>query len=391
VKWLICLALLFGLGCESMSKKTSGLEPSAEQKAIYRTELDKAWATLAQNESEVAFKMFGDFQKTYPNSIFEAEAKFGEARALEQMDEWALASRIYRTLSTQRLATQPQIAALAMYENSKAAEALGNESEMMASLMDAQNQAQHLPEDIRIAALPARRGMAELKMGDNEAARKSLALADQGLNLLKQRGVPPQTWAQIYYEMGSVSTNQLAPENFQAHLDSFREGQIFLLKAIEAGVSPWSDRALEDLQKHYQDFWNLSMNPPVSRGLDQGAQDRARAELQERWLGQISQLLVTLKQNQRPAASGVSAQEKKLNEFVMTVENETQSRLSNLNPLLPLTPEAQKRQRIKSKGTIRSAPLFPAEQRPSKAKPAVSPSQSPVVNPDPNMKPPESP
>lgn len=384
MKGLICLFLLLLSACAMMPRKTTGLEPSPEQKAAYRTELDKAWSNLAQNEPEVAYKMFTDFQKSSPQTVFEAEAKFGEAKALEQMGEWARAAKIYRQLSLERLQSQPQIAALALYESSKTAEALGDESGMMAALMDAQKQAAHLPEDIRTAALPARMGIAQLKMGDTEAARKSLALADQGLNVLKQKGAAPEIWARIYFEMGSVSTNQLAPENFQSHLDSFKEGQIFLLKSIEAGVSPWSDNALAALQKHYQDFWNLSMNPPVSRGLDQGAQERARAELQERWLGQISQALVMLKQNQRPEGAPVLAQEKKLNEFIVNVETEAQERLLNLNPLLPLTPEAQKRGRLKRKGTVRSEPVFPSEKASQKK-------SQPATKSDPNLDRRESP
>lgn len=378
MKGLLCLSFVILSACAMTPSKTSGLDPSPEQKAAYRTELDKAWSNLAQNEPEVAYKMFTEFQKTNPQTVFEAEAKFGEAKALEQMGEWARAAKIYRQLSSERLQSQPQIAALSLYESSKTAEALGDESGMMATLMDAEKQAAHLPDEIRTASLPARMGIAQLKMGETEAARQSLAKADQGLNVLKQKGVPAETWARIYFEMGSVSTNQLAPENFQAQLDSFKEGQIFLLKSIEAGVSPWSDNALMALQKHYQDFWNLSMNPPVSRGLDQGAQERARAELQERWLGQISQALVALKQNQRPEAAVIHAQEKKLNEFIANVEKETQERLLNLNPLLPLTPEAQKRGRLKRKGTVRSEPVFPIEKGPQKK-------SQPATKTDPNL------
>lgn len=349
MKNILCFLIFFSLlsGCQMLRKSVTGLEPTPEQKMIWRNELQSAWEELEQNHSEVAYKKFQDFQKKYPKTIYEVEARLGEANSLEQMQEWVLAGRIYREITVERMSTHPELASLAFYENSKVAEALGNESEMMANLLDAKKNEALLPNEIRLAGIPARLAVAQIKVGDLVSAKKSLLQAEKGIHLLKQQGVPAKTWAKLYFQMGSVATNQLSPENFQAHLDSFKEGQIFLLKALETGEPPWADRSLAALQSHYQDFWNMAMNPPVSRALDRGAQERSKLEAQQKWLGEIAEIMNFMRNNQRPVEQQSSAQEKKMNEFFADIDKEMESILISNKPFLTLTPESQNRQRLK--------------------------------------------
>ena len=265
-----------------------------------------------------------------------------------------------------------------MFEQSAVAEALGNESEMLADLKDAEALKASLPVEVRLAALPARLAVASIKLGQTQEAQKYRVLAEQGINQLRAQGLQPAQWAKLYFEMGSFSTHQLATENFQASLDSFANAQIFLLKAVEAGVTPWSNRALAAIQEHYRDFWNLAMNPTISLGMDLGAQERMKGELQSSWLGQIAKLLVQLQQNYKPEELAISAQEKTLREFVAKLDDETQKRLLSSASVLPLTAESQRRQAIRRKGTQRAAPAFPAEKK------AASPTQELPAK-DPNL------
>lgn len=369
---LVVAAVLF-TACQNFPfRQTSIVEPTPAERAAYRLELEKAWHALGEGEPEIAFRAFQNFQKEHPQTIFETEARFGEARALEEMGEWSMALKIYREISTKRMSTHPDLAALAMYYQSAAAEALGDESQMLATLQDAERNEALLPEEIRIAALPARLAVALTKIDQMDEAKKYLVRAEQGINRLKARGLSSEKWAQVYLEMGSFSTNQLAPENFQSHLDSFANGQIFLLKAVEAGVQPWSDRALEALQLHYRDFWNLAMNPPIAKGLDAGARDRMRMELQSRWIGEITRLANVLKQNQKAAELEPAPQERKVREFIADLEAEAQARLLDTSDVIPLTRESQKQSGLKRGGRVRSEPIFPVEKGSASPKTPVS-------------------
>lgn len=361
---IVLLALSPSLvSCQFLGKKTGPLEISEETRSRYRVELDRAWTAYAEGDFQTSLAWFRNFQKDHPQTIFDAEARLGEARSLEGLGEWTLAHGIYGELIRGRLATQPEIASLAMFLQAGTSEALGNESGMMASLRDAAHNAAHLPSEVRMAALPARKAVALFKLGRTDEAKKALREADQGLNVLKAQGLPPAKWAELYLQMGTMATNQIAAENFQAHLDGFSAVQLFLLKSVEAGASPWSDRALEEIKARYQDLRSAALQPPVSSALDKGARERLRAELQRRWLAEISRLAVLLRQHQRPSDLTPSPQEARLNAFLDGLEREIEIALTEKGTSLPLTPEARMRQKLRVDGKVRSEPHFPAEKQ----------------------------
>lgn len=385
---LAAIALTAG-SCQFSQTRISGLEPTPEERVLYRSELDKAWAQVNTGAFQEGLNAFEKFRSVHPQTIFDAEALLGEAQAWEGLNEWSKAAKIDRQIVGERLASQPEVAVLAMYDLAGVSEALGDESQMLASLQDAESRGQFLPAEIRLAALPARLAVAYTKVSQPFEAKKARAAAEAGIAQLKAQNLPPGKWAELYFVMGTVSTNQLAVENFQGHLDSFAGAQTFLLKAIETGVRPWSSRALQALQEHYRDFWNLAMSPPVSPGMEAGARDRMRGELQSRWLGEIGKLTLLLKQNYKPEELAVSEDEKKLRSFIDNLSAQAEQRQLEAAAVLPLTPEAKKRQSLRKEGVIRSEPLFPNEKREMrKAQPAKSlPAKAqPQPKEDPNLK-----
>lgn len=373
--------------CQISSKKISGLDPTPEERASFRAELEKAWSLLNAGSFQAALNAFQKFRGSHPQTIFTSEAALGESKAWQGLNEWTMAAKIDREIIVERLAAQPEIAALAMYDLAGVSEALGDESQMLASLQDAEAHQKYLPPEIRLAAVPARLAVAYTKVSQPFEAKKARAAAEAGMAQLKAQNLPLGKWAELDFLMGSISTNQLAVENFQAHLDSFAGAQIFLLKAIETGVRPWSLRALQALQEHYRDFWNLAMSPPVSPGMEAGARDRMRGELQARWLGEIGKLTLLLKQNYKPDELPLSEDEQKLRPFIENLAVQAEKRQLEAASVLPLTPEAKKRQSLRKEGTIRSGTVFPAEK--NEAKPAApTKALPPKMKPqdDPNLK-----
>ncbi len=361
--WLLVMALFLFSSCQWSPKKVTGLEPTAEQKATYRTQIEQAWTAFGYGDYEIAFVGFGKFRKDHPQTIYDTEARFGEARSLEEMEEWSLAQKIYEEIIAERLSSHPDLATLAMYYQSRAAEALGEEGKMLASLKGAEQNSAQLPEEIRIAALPARLATAYIKLGQTEEAKKYLALAKAGVEQLAAKQLPLSKIAQLYFEMGSLSTNQLSIENFQTHLDSLENNQIYLLRSIETGVSPWSDRSLTALQDQYLQIWNLAMNPPVQVGLDAGARERQKTEARGRWAGEIARVVELLKNSQRVIELNFSPQETQLREFVANVEKEIRGVLSDPRTALPLTAESEKIRAFnrRSKTKNRAKPILEAQ------------------------------
>lgn len=338
----------------SFPKKNA--EPSAEQKQAWQHQLQNGWQYLATDQNELAYKTFTEFQKENPQSVFDIEARLGEAQSLEQLEEYPLAHKIYREIATAQLGLHPNLAALALFASSRTAEAMGQENETRAALLDAENMKEHLPSEIQIAALPARLAISELKVGNADAAKKYLKQADTGIAILKRQNASPQTWAKLYFEMGSFSTHQLNRENLKVTLDGFQQGQIFLLQAIESGAQPWADRALSSLQKHYQELWNFALNPEVSHALDRDAQERIKVELRRQDLSAISILSESLKQYYSPDSQNESSQMNQLKQFISDLDNEIQKQLSSQANTLPLTQESQNRLR-KTKSRNRQLPL----------------------------------
>lgn len=377
--WLLFGVTLFG--CSTLRGPIKGIEPTEQEKETYRQHLTGAWSAFESGSFDTALEAFQSFEKKYPQTIAGFEARTGRARSLEALGRVNEALELYLDLSSGRLSSQAEWSAQAFYFQAGVYETIGNETQMLASLLDADRRKEFLPIEIKEAALPARLATAYLKAGDYDLARKKQSEARIGIKKLRATGRAQEQIAKIYYEMGGLSTEQLSVENFEFNLEGLELVQEFLLGAIELDRPPWAEKALAAYQSHIGHFWNLAMNPPVSGALDYSAQARARTALSAKWVGELSAKIVQLRQLQRGAEDKVGMQEQLLNDFLSGVEKKIQEVLYSGAGTLSLTPESAGRE-LKKSGRVMSEPIFENEKK----RPLQKPTSTHRDQADPNLK-----
>jgi len=156
------------------------------------------------------------------------------------------------------LNNQPKIAALALYRLSFVYENLGDDLKTLTTLLDCKKFSEHLPEPLVRATIPARLATAYIRLRHQKEALQYLALAEKGIDQLKsQNDKITSSWlGNIYFQMGSISTNQLSNENYDQAIEIQKIVQVYLLKAIRLNDPVWSERSSVQIKSTYQDLFN---------------------------------------------------------------------------------------------------------------------------------------
>lgn len=237
------------------------------KQGIEEVEINNAEKELSMGHVEEALERFSIFQEEYAQSPFFQSARLGEAQSLEGLGHWAESEKIYRDVYFKTMNNQPQIAALALYRLSFVYESLGDDLKTLTTLLDCKKYSDHLPEALAKATIPARLATAYIRLRHQNEALKYLALAQKGIDQLKSQNKKiTSSWlGNIYFQMGSISTNQLSNENYEQATDIQKMVQVYLLKAIMLNDPVWSERSVAQMKSTYQDLFNTFALPISSR------------------------------------------------------------------------------------------------------------------------------
>lgn len=269
MKWLQILFLTTVLGCSHFSQRSAGEEntnASAMERASEDSELLNAEKVLALGRIEQARVLFKDFSGRKPVSRFYQSAKLGEAQALYGLGQFQQAADLYREIYLKTLNEQPNIAGLALYYMSFAYEALGDDQKTVAALLDTKNFADSMPPEIALAEVPARLAAAYARQGREQEAMAYLNQADKGIGkVIASKGpkVKNDWLAKTYFQMGSVSTNQLTRENFSDFIQGQRGVQVYLIKSLKLADEVWSQKSLDKLCEIYRDLYHQVESAPL--------------------------------------------------------------------------------------------------------------------------------
>jgi tetratricopeptide (TPR) repeat protein len=342
--------------CSSTGRQEiTGVDVSPEIKAEQEAEVSKAEFELQLRNFPKAEELFVQFRKRFGNSIFIQRAQFGLAKSLENQDRWAEAAELYRQTIDATRSRQPEIAAQALYEVSSCYENLGDEARVLASLNDAQALEKYLSPEQAKAEIPAKLAASYNRMGRVRDAKIQLARAEQGLKevrALKQQDISKEWLAQLYYEMGLLSTNQLSVENLQAYLDTLQMVQIFSYRSMEADGMPWSKMAKEELVANYRDVWNTIQQISMNHAMELGAARREQRERQNLFIGQMMSLIEDIKQYAPADVSQNNTWIDSFFDYLRVLEKQGQEFLMTNGVSTPLTPEAERRGGLRRKGTL---------------------------------------
>lgn len=354
ISFLVLLLSVFQISCSSApSSEITGAPIDPRVRAEQEGEIKIADDALAKRDFESAQTLYLQFKNRFPNSVYYQRAQFGQAKALEELDQWAEAAELYRKTAEATRERQKNIAAQALYQLSFCYENLGDEARVLASLKDAQNMSEYLTPEQAYAEVPARLAASYNRMGLTKEAHENLKKADAGVAEVRAKlaqEVTPQWIAQIYQKMGSFSTNQLSQENLQASLDTLKMVQIFSLRSAEADSDPWSSIAVQGLMENYRDIWNTIQSIPLNTAMDPGAAKRERNERWTHFTGQLLTMMNDLRLYKMPEHKDPKGSLATLFSFLKKLETSGRDLLMSMGEQNPLTPDAKRKQALRRDG-----------------------------------------
>lgn len=362
-KTIILLTLaLTSFGCSQFLKRNIDFNPADKSKM--ETRISECEQLLDEQNYSEALDYFSAFQKEFPHSLFDLQAKIGKARSLTGLEKWSESLSLLQEVTDISISeNQPRYIGLAAYYNSLNYEALGEEPKTFAALKDAERFSADLPLEISKAELPARFAVYYNRNGNHTESQKYFRQAEQGISVFLQKN--KELSAKNFFQMGYVSTGQANYENLPSILSTLEMMQIFSLRAIEAGHKKWSTKALQNLKSNYQDLWNAIQQIPKNPTLDPFAAEQDQKESQFKAVGLLLNVIQKLRTYQRIQYDD-NPLEKDLYAFFDELEVQGQKMMISISGRSTLTPETQSRKKLKKEGLIRSRPIFPSEKEQEK-------------------------
>lgn len=236
-----------------------------------RVEFTNLESNLKAQNFEGALATADEFQRLYPYSLRLQKVRFLKANALEELGRWTEAAATYSAISTISEKNQPEISALAIYRLSFVYEALGDDQRVITTLFEASKFHQQLPMEVINAAIPSRLAMVYAKANNAKEAQKWLLEADKGLQRTLASRTEPLTdaWlAELYYNMGSISTQQLSNDNISTIIQGQKAIQKYLIRSLQYKDPIWSAKALKKLKGTYLDLWKAIESYPEPVGYE---------------------------------------------------------------------------------------------------------------------------
>lgn len=330
---------LFALaGCALNAQRAPVASPTAQE----QTEFENAQRSLDAGKFQDSFLLFKEFQNHHPQSLLFQGARLGEARSLEGTGKWDESIAVLNDVYQKTVQYQPEIAAQAMYSMSFAYEAIGDDLKTVTTLLDTKKLGKYLPPEVTYAEIPARLAMVYGKFGRTPEAQSYLMDAERGLEKvseLKQKSLDKSWLAKTYFQMGSLSTNQLSAENFEQVALGLKQVQVYLLRAIEVNDPQWSPRALNHTKETYRDLLT------TMKSVD--STDPSRRDQQNMMGGALVDLLNQADLYKPIDLKKMNSLQKDLYGYLSEVRSQTEKTLYSPRETMTLTEESQKLNSIK--------------------------------------------
>ncbi len=351
MKRLILVIVALSLAsCAQFSRKDS--ENQQGQQAQEKADFEVAQNALQHGRYPQAHQLFLEFMNSYKQSKYLQAARLGQAQALEGLEKWSEAAAIARDVYLQTLNYQPEIAAKALYRLSFSYDALGEDHRSIAALVDAKRLGKHLPPEIALAEIPARLAAAYGREGQDRVALKYLNEAEQGIAQVgkTQKNNLSADWlARTYYQMGSVSMNQLSAETFSKFIRGQNLVQLYLIKSMAQNSSVWSQASLEKLRDNYRDLYAQVVLAKDDK------------EEQVRSGGELIDLIDRAELYKPISAQRLNKYESDFYSYLQEVRKKTEAILYSTTETMALTEESKRLNSIKRPGRVEADSFLPQE------------------------------
>jgi tetratricopeptide (TPR) repeat protein len=315
---------------------------------------------LQEAQFQSALEHFDRMIANEPTSPWQQSANLNAGRALLGLVRWAAAAERFRavirtTAESGGKVSAPKLQAAALYHLSFCQEALGNDSQTIATLIDLQERRQFLEPEIGSAELPARLAGAYARVGNFVEADRYYREAEAGIARLRHRAianeaavttvgasvkantsatatnaplVAPVWLGQTLFEMGNTAIDQVNWDNFESALRPLARSQIYLLEAAELNQAPWSDRAFNLLTKIYGHFWSVIESPPPTSSATVGEPVLVLRDLQAKQIDRailLNELIESLKSHELQNEADISTQARAISVFADDLQAQIQN------------------------------------------------------------------
>lgn len=355
MKFLGSLILISLLGCTHFIERSENANTEDPQQAIQAASLNEAEESLHSGrfeQSEIAYKKF---QSNYPQSSFYQAARLGEAESLEGQGRYKEATDLNREIYLNTHRYQPEIAAKALYRFGLCYEAMGDDLKAVAALLDAKKLKGHLPSEMALAEIPAKLSAIYARQGREREALAYLNEAEKGLEKVAQEsriGLNKDWLARTYFQMGSVSTNQLSKENFGAFTQGQMWVQSYLIKAMKLEDPKWSPRAQLKLIETYRSLFNIfETEADLSQQVQMG--------------GDLYDLMDQAELFKPLSGEKIEGLEKAFFAALSDIRSRADKILYGSKEIMQLTIESQKLNGLRRAGRIKADKLLPGEKKSS--------------------------
>lgn len=293
----------------------------------------------AQN-FEAALKSAESFQGAYPYSLKLQRVRFIKAQSLEELERWTEAADTYKSISIISEKNQPEISAASTYRLSFVYEALGDNQRVITTLIEVAKYQKYLPPEVIRAEIPARLAMVYAKENNPKEVQKWLNEADKGLKKTLESRAEPLTnkWlAELYFNMGSISTQQLSNENIITIIQGQSAVQKYLMRALQYNDPIWSAKALKKLRGTYLDLWKAIEAYPEATGYDPLVAQKMKKDEQFRLAGPFSDLIKEAELHRPGAEQKSNSYQDEFFNFLDEIQTRVRSVLgeSLYTPLMP--------------------------------------------------------
>ncbi|KYG66550.1 hypothetical protein AZI86_05765 [Bdellovibrio bacteriovorus] len=368
MKWLWSSILVLSVGCAHFAERAKEANIEEVQRNAQAQDLHEAEDLLNKGRFEESEKAYVTFQTKYPQSTFYQASRLGLAQSFEGQGRFNEAVELNREIYLNTLRLQPEIAAKALYRSAFCYEAMGDDQKALAALLDAKNLGQHLPPEIALAEIPAKLSAIYARQDREKEALAYLNEAEKGLaKVMQERGSTlERSWlAQTYFQMGSISTNQLSRENF----GSFAQGQMwvqsYLIKAMKLDDLTWSPRAQKKLIETYRSLFSLF-------------ESEAELAQQVQMGGDLYDLMDQAELFKPITGEKIEGYEKDFFATLTDIRSQSDKILYTAKETTGLTVESQKLNGLRRAGRVKADKLLPGEKaKPIPLPPKIVPSQDP--------------
>ena len=369
MKFIAPLLLVTLAGCAHLFERSVEADPNDIQRVAQSQELNNAQDLLQKGRFEESEKSFRQFQNKNPQSSFYQSARLGEAESLEGQGRYQEAVDLNREIYLKTLRYHPEIAGQALYRSGFCYEAMGDDTRAIAAFLDAKKLGDHMPAEVALAEIPAKLSAIYARQDREKEALAYLNEAEKGLTKVqKEKGTQlGKEWlARTYFQMGSVSTNQLTKDNF----GSFAQGQMwvqsYLIKAMKLEDPTWSPRAQQKLIETYRSLFVLLES---SEG-DLPAQVQMGGDLFD--LMDQAELFKPL------SGEKIQGSEAAFFSTLSDIRSKSEKILYGAKEMTGLTVESQRLNGLRRAGRVKADKLLPGEKKSTiPLPPKIVPSQDP--------------